>query len=110
MSLQSLILSLLDGITDPKERSDIASTIFFFANLYETGRINDDQLTHDVIEVVSHALDITHPELLPDEKKKKVSEISRQIIGAIKITTLRRRAIRTRSPVSRSTRQLPSPF
>jgi len=102
MSLQAIILSLLDGISDPLIRSDIASTIYFLRDMYISGRISNDELKAELTNIVNEILDATQPDLLPDEKKKKVDMLANQLFRAIKMETLRRRMYTKYRPSYRS--------
>ena len=102
MSLQSVILSLLSGIPDTAVRTDIASTIYFLRDAFLSGRISLDTLKSELTSIVSTILDITHPELLPDEKKKKVSMLVDQLVKAIQMDTLRLRTLSRFSQFGRS--------
>ena len=91
MSLQAIVLSLLDGITDPSVRSDIATTIYFLRDVYISGKIKPEELKMELVNIVSTVLDVTHPDLLPDEKKKKADMIADQLYKAIRMSTLKMR-------------------
>jgi len=91
MSLQAVVLSLLDGIVDPSIRSDIATTIYFLRDVFLSGKIKPNELKSELVDIVSTVVDITHPDLLPDEKKKKVDMIVDQLYRAIRMSTLKMR-------------------
>ena len=97
MSLASLILSLLGDIQDPRVRSEIAATVYFLRDVYMHGRMGEEELYEELCGVISTVLDVTHPFLLPDEKKKKVDEMAKQMVRAIKIETVRARLMRKMS-------------
>jgi len=91
MSLQAIVLSLISDIDDPAVRTDVASTIFFLRDVYMSGGIKDEDLRLELANIVSTVLDATHPELLPDEKQKKVETFVNQLMRAIKMSTLKTR-------------------
>lgn len=91
MSLQAIVLSLIDGINDPAVRSDIASTIYFLRDLYLSGRINPEELKAELVNVVSTVIDVTQPDLLPEEKEKKVNMLVDQLYKAIRLETMKGR-------------------
>jgi len=62
MSLQAKILSLLSGITDPALRMDIASTINFFSQLYESGEVDENRIRNELWEVCFNVIRSMHPE------------------------------------------------
>ena len=96
MSLQALILSLLEDIPDAAARTDIATSIFYLRDLYVNGQIKEADLRNDLAEVVSTVLSLTHPELLPEELKAKTKELVEQLMRAIKAETIRARLMRRR--------------
>jgi len=96
MSLQALVLSLIDGITDPALRAEISSTIFFLAEVFESGKVSEKEIYNDLREIVSTVLDITQPDLFGEEKRKRVEELAKQLMTAIKARTLRTRLFRRR--------------
>ena len=89
MSLQALVLSLVSGIDDPKVRMDICSTIYFLRDLYLEGKITEGQLRKDLMDIVTTIISAKHPELLPDEVKKKAERVVADIIRSYKLSTLR---------------------
>jgi len=93
MSLQALILSLLSGIDDPATRTDIATTIAYLKDLYLTGVLGEDQLRNELFNVIDTVLEDKHPELLPDERIKRVNSLVDQFVRAIKLETMRARMI-----------------
>jgi len=99
MSVQAQILSLLGDIDDPRVRVDISATINYLKEVYMSGKISAETLEQELRDVVSTVLDITHPELLPDEKKKKVDNYVKQLVKAIKLETVRIRMMRKHTPI-----------
>lgn len=93
MSLQALVLSLIGGIDDPAIRMDVSSTIYFLRDLYIDGKISEEDLRRELRSIIDTVLDATHPELLPEEKEKKVSELVDQLMRAIRLSTLRIRTL-----------------
>jgi len=91
MSLQAVVLSLLDGIVDPSIRSDIATTIYFLRDVFLSGKIKPNELKSELVDIVSTVVDITHPDLLPDEKKKnyraiRMSTLKMRMMGKYRIS------------------------
>jgi len=104
MSLQSVVLSLISDIPDPGIRHDVASTVYFLRDVYINGKISLEDLKRELTDIVNTVLDVTHPELLPEEKKKKVDMLVDQLLRAIKMDTLRIRMLRkfSQSPATSS--------
>ncbi len=93
MSLQAIVLSLISDIDDPAVRMDISSTIYFLRDVYLDGKISDEGLEKELREIVNTVLSATHPELLPEERKKRADDFVKQLMRAIKLSTLRMRAL-----------------
>lgn len=94
MSLHTLIMNLISGITDPSARIDISSTIMFLRDLYIDGRLSDEELRNELREVISTILDYTHPELIGEEKRARVENEVDMFVKAIKFETMRARIVR----------------
>lgn len=100
MSLQPIILSLISDIDDPAVRTDIASTIVFLKDVYLSGKISKEKLAQELRDVVRNVLEVTHPELLPEELEKKTKEYVGQLIRAIAMETLRTRILSKYRPTA----------
>jgi len=96
VSLQAIVLSLISDIDDPAVRADVASTIYFLSDVYRSGALNDEGLRNELREVVNAVISATHPELLPEERQKKVEEFVNQLMRAIKLGALRARVLQRR--------------
>jgi len=93
VSLQAIVLSLISDIDDPAVRMDISSTIYFLRDVYLDGKLGEEELRKELREIVNTVLSATHPELLPEERKKRVDDLVNQLMRAIKLSTLRIRAL-----------------
>jgi len=99
--LPTLILSLIRKIPDPSVRTDIASTINFLKDLYESGHISEEQLRSDLREVIETVLEYIRPDLTREEIENEASKKVEEFVRAIKLGALKSRMLRTRGFVFR---------
>ncbi len=102
MSFQALVLSLLGSIDDPAVRGDIATTLVFLADLYNSGRLSDSDLRRELTEVVDTVLAYVQPELLPPQRKEKTQMLVDQLMRAVKVRGLQRRSLTRLATVARA--------
>lgn len=101
MSLQSKIVNLISGITDPTMRVDVASTINYFFSLYSTGRATEGELRDSLLEVCLDIIGFTHPELTQDEVKERSKILVEEIMRSFKVEgTVRRMMSRFRGKMA----------
>ena len=89
MSLRDLTLSLLSGIKDPRVRIDVSTTIYYLRDVYSTGRVSEEEIRESLYEVIETIIKVKEPDLLPEERKKKVERLVEQFMDAIKLETSR---------------------
>jgi len=93
LSLQSKILNLLSGITDPTMRVDIASTINYLFSLYSSGAINEGEVKDSLYEICLDVISVMHPELLEEEVRKKSRVLVDEFIRAFRLESTMRRML-----------------
>jgi len=91
MSLQSKILNLLSGITDPTMRVDIASTVNYLFSLYCGGHANENEIRDALYEICVDVVGATHPELTEEEVRKKSRTMVEEFMRAFKLESTMRR-------------------
>lgn len=94
MSLQLKILNLISGITDPKIRIDVASTINFLYNVYVDGRAGEEEVLSDLHNICRDVLTYTYPLLGVDEIEAKSREMAEDFLREFKVEGLRQKIIR----------------
>jgi len=97
LSLQQLILKLLEGITDAAVRADVASVISLFKSLYETGVMSDAKLAQGLRELCLDILIQKHPLKSLDELRDEASKCAEDLYKVIRIETIRTRFFRRES-------------
>ena len=102
MSLTQKVLALIAGISDPRIRVDVMSTVNFLFDLYCSNRIDVDQLRSDLSEICFSVISLTCPELTEDEVAGRVNVVVDDLIKTMRVEGLRRRTMyrfRTLFPV-----------
>jgi len=94
MSLRDLVLSLISEVPEADNRMGISATIYLLRDAYMHGRATEDDLRDALRDVVDAVISMTEPLLEPEEKKKKVEKWVNQLLGAIKMETVRVRTLR----------------
>jgi len=94
MSLQQLILKLVEKIRDPSDRIYIASTINYIRDVYTTGKMGYEELKMELENIVRDIIAMSEPELTEEEIRERAREYADKLARAIQIETLSRR-IRT---------------
>lgn len=79
MGWQEKVIKLLDGITDPVLRANVSSTIFFLMDVFASGKVSEEEVKGDLLDVFKQILAYKHPEWPPpkvhDEAKKLLEDI-----------------------------------
>ncbi|PNV81420.1 MAG: hypothetical protein C0179_02850 [Fervidicoccus sp.] len=89
VSLHTLILKLLDGVSDPATRADITATFSIITEAYVRGRLDENRLEKALTELIMDALSIKHPDKSIDELKNMSQEWVEKFRRAIRVTALR---------------------
>lgn len=91
MSLQSKIFELIKDLKDPSMRVDVAATIGFLSDMYNMGRISEEEFREALMDVCTSVYRETkkglEDEIIRDLAEKMVEEL----VAAAKISGLRRR-------------------
>jgi len=93
MSLSQKVLALVSGIDNPRVRFDTMSTINFLFDLYNSGRISEEELRTDLADICSTVLAETNPELAEDEVRKRANTLADELARIMKVEGLRRRTL-----------------
>ena len=93
MSLQELVLKLLDGITDATIRADVAATISLILENYMVGSADDKKTKTKTYlrELVMDVLMTKYPFKSAEELKDEVEKWVEALYRAVKIRAMRMR-------------------
>ncbi len=91
MSLQEIVLKLLDGITDASVRADVAATISLILENYMTGRADDKKTITYLRELVMDVLMTKYPFKSAEELKDEVEKWVEALYRAVKLRAMRMR-------------------
>jgi hypothetical protein len=86
--------ALTAGIEDPKVKFDIMGTINFLADLYSSGKIRDEDLRNDLLDICRTVVEITNVDLTKEDIEAKARLIADDLFLEIKVRNLRKRVIR----------------
>ena len=91
MSLQTKVLNLLSGVRDPVLRMDVASTIFYLADIFASGNAKEGDVRRALYEVCTDVIRATRPDLVDEEVREEAERMTNELIAAFRTETLRRR-------------------
>ena len=92
MTWQSVILSLLSGITDPAERLDVARTVLLLLQAYDDGRISYDELRAELVGLFKDVIAAKNPDMSEEEVMDRAVNMAEEVIRRYRIQTSFRRA------------------
>lgn len=84
-------MHLIKDLTDPIMRIDVASTINFLSDLYNSGKISEQELAEDLTDVCTTVFKKTRPDLADVDLDELVKKEVEDFIRVIKLSGLRRR-------------------
>jgi uncharacterized protein with ATP-grasp and redox domains len=84
MSYERVVLELVEGITDTPVRVDFIRTIYFIADSYRFGRIDDATLSRAVYEIVKDLVEYKFPFETPENKKELIEKYAKKLLTAIR--------------------------
>ena len=93
MGWQDVALSLVSDVDDPTIRIEVLRTINFLYQVYQTGRVTDDQIYNDLFEVCLTIIRYKHPDLTPEEQAQKAKEFAERLLEEFRIGSLTRRTL-----------------
>ena len=96
MSLMQKLQALTAGIEDPKVKFDIMGTINFLAELYGSGKISDEDLRNDLLDICRTVVEITNVDLTKEEIEARARLIADDFFTEIKVRNLRKRIIKNK--------------
>jgi hypothetical protein len=100
MSLQKMIVDLLQDIYDPEERMKIASSINLLKDVFARGRINFDQLKAELTDIIASVYAFRYPGLTYEELRERAAAKAEEMARAVVLSTLSSRVREvTRSPI-----------
>lgn len=86
-----MIMNLISGISDPTARTDLAASIRYLYELYASGKVGDEEIRNDLIEICSLVLSMTRADLIEEEIRKEAVRYADELLRAFKLESLRRR-------------------
>ena len=93
MSWQNVVLSLLSDVDDPHIRMEVMRSINFLFQVYQTGRVTDDQILNDLFEVCLTIIQYKHPDLTPEEQVQKAKEYAERLLEEFRVASITRRLL-----------------
>jgi len=93
MSLVQKINALTAGISDPRIKMEIAKTINFLFGVYCTGRVSEEEIRSDLIEICKTILIETNPDLLEEDIRKRANFLADELLRTMKIEGMSKRAL-----------------
>jgi hypothetical protein len=101
MTLWTKINALLAGISDPKTRIDIATSINYLYNLFSHGAISEDQLRSDLKEICASVIEASNPLLTEEEAMRRAEAVVDDLVKTMKLESIHYRVrMRMRSLLS----------
>jgi hypothetical protein len=101
MTLWTKVNSLIAGISDPKTRIDVASSINYLYNLFSHGAISEDQLRSDLKEICATVIETSNPLLTEEEVMKRAEAVAEDLVKTMKLESIHYRVrMRMRSLLS----------
>jgi hypothetical protein len=98
MTLWTKVNALLAGISDPKTRIDIATSINYLYNLFSHGAISEDQLRSDLKEICASVIESSNPLLTEEEAMRRAEAVADDLIRTMKLESIHHRVrVRLRS-------------
>jgi len=91
MSLHTLLLKFIEGITDASTRADIVSTFSVLTEAYRAGRIDDQTLKKALKELCLDVLTEKHPTTDIELLKSEAEGWAEKFYRAIRAKTMRER-------------------
>ena len=93
MSLEVKIHNLIADITDPSVRIDIASTLYYLADVYASGKANEDEIRDSLLDICATVIGLKEAGLTHDEIMKKARAMVEELMRAFRAETMRRRTL-----------------
>lgn len=94
MSLTEEILNLLARVANPAIRVDVNATIRFLREMFEIGRIKEEELRAELRTICMDVLFYSCPELSEEEIRNKAEEYTEKLMREIKLENVTRRLMR----------------
>jgi len=91
MTLWTKINALIAGISDPKTRIDVATSINYLYNLFSHGAISEDQLRSDLKEICASVLEASNPLLTEEEAMRRAEAVVDDLIRTMKLESVHHR-------------------
>ena len=91
LSLAQRIFRLVSGIRDPVLRIDVASSINFLADIYTSGRASKEEVLKDLEDVCYEIFKKTMASEPDEVIKERAKNEAKELLEAMKLTSLRRR-------------------
>ena len=94
MTLWTKINALLAGISDPKTRIDVATSINYLYNLFSHGVISEDQLRSDLKEICASVIEASNPLLVEEEVIQRAEAVAEDLVKTMKVESIHYRTMR----------------
>lgn len=91
MTLWTKINALIAGISDPKTRIDVASSINYLYNLFSHGAISEDQLKGDLKEICATVIEASNPLLTEEEVMRRAEAVVEDLVKTMKLESVHHR-------------------
>lgn len=91
LSLQAKIFELISNLRDTAMRIDVATTISFLSDLFNMGRISEEELRDSLSDVCMTVFKETKKNLDTEILKELVDKTVEDLVTVIKLTGIRRR-------------------
>ena len=79
------VQALIAGIGDHKVRVDVASTINFLADLYGSGRVNEEEIRKDLLDICVDVIRASYPEFQDEEVRKRASIVAEELFQSMRV-------------------------
>jgi len=93
VSLARKVEALVAGIVDPRVRVDVMSTVNFLYSLFVRGKVSEEEVFRDLVDVCSTVIRLSEPGLAEEEVRDRASSIADGLLTAMKVEGLSRRAL-----------------
>ncbi|MEM4500568.1 MAG: hypothetical protein QW512_00360 [Thermofilaceae archaeon] len=93
MSLMHKVKVVMDMLSDTNVRLDLAQTITFLFDVYRSGRASEDQIRVDLRELFMSLVNVTRPELAPEERSEVASQLAEEFLNTFKLEGALKRLI-----------------
>jgi len=91
--LQDKINKLIEGLPDPRDRVNVASTIYYLLGIFSTGKVSDEEIRNDLYEICRDVYSITMVDSTVEEITKKAKDTAEDLLRTFKLASIVQRAM-----------------